>query len=59
MYVLAIALGVILMLPFYWAAIGSLKQMHEVRIMPPCGGRPPHSGSTTWTYGTCASSRAG
>ena len=34
LHVLAIGLGVILMLPFYWAVIGSLKQMTEVRQIP-------------------------
>ena len=30
----AIMLGIVLMLPFYWAVIGSLKQMTEVRQIP-------------------------
>jgi len=34
LHVLAILLGFILMLPFYWAVIGSLKQMTEVRQIP-------------------------
>jgi ABC-type glycerol-3-phosphate transport system permease component len=33
-HLLAIALGVVLMLPFYWAVIGSLKQVTEVRQIP-------------------------
>src|SRR5262249_35318344 len=35
LHVLAIVLGVVLMLPFYWAIIGSLKQVTEVRQIPP------------------------
>jgi len=35
LYGLAIVLGVLLMVPFYWAFIGSLKQMNEVRTIPP------------------------
>jgi multiple sugar transport system permease protein len=34
LHAIAITLGIILMLPFYWAVIGSLKQMHEVRQIP-------------------------
>jgi multiple sugar transport system permease protein len=34
LHVLAVLLGVVLMLPFYWAVIGSLKQMTEVREIP-------------------------
>jgi multiple sugar transport system permease protein len=34
LHIIAILLGIILMLPFYWALIGSLKQMHEVRQIP-------------------------
>ena len=35
LYLLAIVLGVVLMIPFYWAVIGSIKQMNEVRTIPP------------------------
>ncbi|HEY3057700.1 MAG TPA: carbohydrate ABC transporter permease [Chloroflexota bacterium] len=35
LYALTIGLGALLMVPFYWAAIGSLKQMTEVRTIPP------------------------
>jgi multiple sugar transport system permease protein len=31
---IAILLGIVLMLPFYWAIISSLKQMQEVRQLP-------------------------
>ena len=34
LHLIAIALGAVLMLPFYWAAIGSLKRMTEVRQIP-------------------------
>ncbi|MBV9601406.1 MAG: carbohydrate ABC transporter permease [Chloroflexi bacterium] len=34
LHAIAIMLGVVLMLPFYWAVIGSLKQMTEVRQIP-------------------------
>ncbi|MBV9326213.1 MAG: carbohydrate ABC transporter permease [Chloroflexi bacterium] len=34
LHAIAIMLGVVLMLPFYWALIGSLKQMTEVRQIP-------------------------
>jgi multiple sugar transport system permease protein len=34
LHLLAVVLGIILMLPFYWAVIGSLKQMTEVRQIP-------------------------
>jgi multiple sugar transport system permease protein/sn-glycerol 3-phosphate transport system permease protein len=34
LYVIAVLLGIVLMLPFYWAVIGSLKQMTEVRQIP-------------------------
>jgi ABC-type glycerol-3-phosphate transport system permease component len=34
LHLLAVVLGVILMLPFFWAAIGSLKQVQEVRQIP-------------------------
>jgi multiple sugar transport system permease protein len=34
LHAIAIALGIILMLPFYWAVISSLKQMTEVRQIP-------------------------
>src|SRR5215203_1675822 len=35
LHVLAILLGLILMLPFFWAISSSLKQIHEVRQIPP------------------------
>jgi ABC-type glycerol-3-phosphate transport system permease component len=35
LHAIAIAIGIILMLPFYWALISSLKQVHEVRQIPP------------------------
>ncbi|MFN8522191.1 MAG: carbohydrate ABC transporter permease [Chloroflexota bacterium] len=35
LHALAIVVGFILMLPFYWAVSSSLKQMHEVRLIPP------------------------
>ncbi len=34
LHAIAIALGVILMLPFYWALVGSLKQVQELRQIP-------------------------
>jgi ABC-type glycerol-3-phosphate transport system permease component len=34
LHLLAVLLGIVLMLPFYWALIGSLKQMMEVRQIP-------------------------
>jgi multiple sugar transport system permease protein len=34
LHVLAVALGIVLMLPFYWAAISSLKRVTEVRQIP-------------------------
>ena len=34
LYVIAVLLGIVLMLPFYWAVIGSLKQTTEVRQIP-------------------------
>jgi multiple sugar transport system permease protein len=34
LYVIAVLLGIVLMLPFYWALIGSLKQSTEVRQIP-------------------------
>ncbi|HLZ32320.1 MAG TPA: carbohydrate ABC transporter permease [Chloroflexota bacterium] len=34
LYVFAVLLGIVLMLPFYWAVIGSLKQSNEVRQIP-------------------------
>jgi multiple sugar transport system permease protein len=34
LHALAVLLGIVLMLPFYWAVIGSLKQMTEVRQIP-------------------------
>ena len=48
------------MLPFYWAFVSSLKQMHEVRQIPPVlvADRAAVA-STTPTSGTCASSQAG
>jgi multiple sugar transport system permease protein len=35
LHAIAVLLGIVLMLPFYWAVIGSLKQMTEVRQIPP------------------------
>ncbi len=35
LHLIAVLLGVMLMLPFVWAVIGSLKQVHEVRQIPP------------------------
>jgi ABC-type glycerol-3-phosphate transport system permease component len=35
LHVIAILLGIVLMLPFYWAAVSSLKQVTEVRQIPP------------------------
>ncbi len=35
LHALAVLLGILLMLPFYWALASSLKQMHEVRQIPP------------------------
>jgi ABC-type glycerol-3-phosphate transport system permease component len=34
LYAVAVLLGIVLMLPFYWAVISSLKQMTEVRQIP-------------------------
>ena len=35
LHLVAILLGIILLLPFYWAVSSSLKQMNEVRQIPP------------------------
>jgi multiple sugar transport system permease protein len=35
LHLIAILIGVILMLPFFWALSGSLKQAQEVRAVPP------------------------
>jgi ABC-type glycerol-3-phosphate transport system permease component len=35
LHIIAVLLGIVLMLPFYWAVIGSLKMMTEVRQIPP------------------------
>jgi ABC-type glycerol-3-phosphate transport system permease component len=35
LHIIAILLGVVLMLPFYWAVVSSLKAVHEVRQIPP------------------------
>jgi ABC-type glycerol-3-phosphate transport system permease component len=35
LHLLAILLGIMLMLPFFWALSSSLKQVHEVRQIPP------------------------
>lgn len=35
LHLLAVLLGILLMLPFYWAISSSLKQVHEVRLIPP------------------------
>ena len=34
LHIIAVLLGIILMLPFYWAAISSLKEVQEVRRIP-------------------------
>src|SRR5437762_3666820 len=34
LHAIAVALGIVLMLPFYWAAISSLKRVTEVRQIP-------------------------
>jgi ABC-type glycerol-3-phosphate transport system permease component len=34
LHTVAVLLGIVLMVPFYWAVIGSLKQMTEVRRIP-------------------------
>ena len=35
LHTIAVMLGILLMLPFYWAIASSLKQVHEVRLIPP------------------------
>ena len=35
LHTIAILLGILLMLPFYWAISSSLKQVQEVRLIPP------------------------
>jgi ABC-type glycerol-3-phosphate transport system permease component len=35
LHLIAISLGILLMLPFYWALSSSLKQAQEVRLIPP------------------------
>src|SRR5688500_8406851 len=35
LHLIAILLGIVLMLPFYWALASSLKQVQEVRLVPP------------------------
>ena len=35
LHILAVILGMLLMLPFYWALASSLKQVQEVRLVPP------------------------
>jgi multiple sugar transport system permease protein len=35
LHLLAVILGILLMLPFYWALASALKQAHEVRLVPP------------------------
>src|SRR6266852_5102903 len=35
LHIIAVLLGIVLMLPFYWAVIGSLKKITEVRQIPP------------------------
>ena len=60
LHVIAVLLGIILMLPFYWAVIGSLKQMTEVRQIPLIWWpSSPAVGQLRRTCGTCASSRTG
>ena len=34
LYAIAVAVGIVLVLPYYWAVVGSLKQMFEVRQLP-------------------------
>ncbi|MGE3270992.1 MAG: carbohydrate ABC transporter permease [Chloroflexota bacterium] len=41
LHTIAILLGLLLMMPFYWAIASSLKQVHEVRLVPPLLW-PPH-----------------
>jgi ABC-type glycerol-3-phosphate transport system permease component len=35
LHLIAVLLGILLMLPFYWALSSSLKQVQEVRLIPP------------------------
>ena len=35
LHLIAVLLGILLMLPFYWALVSSLKMPHEVRLVPP------------------------
>ena len=35
LHLIAVIMGVLLMLPFYWAVASSLKQVQEVRLVPP------------------------
>jgi ABC-type glycerol-3-phosphate transport system permease component len=35
LHIIAVILGIMLMLPFYWAVVSSLKQVQEVRQIPP------------------------
>jgi ABC-type glycerol-3-phosphate transport system permease component len=35
LHLIAVAIGALLMLPFYWALSSSLKMPHEVRLVPP------------------------
>src|SRR5688572_9933625 len=35
LHLIAISLGILLMLPFYWALVSSLKMPQEVRLVPP------------------------
>lgn len=35
LHALAVSLGVLLMVPFGWAVISSVKPVHEIRLMPP------------------------
>src|SRR5687767_8383920 len=59
LHVLAVLIGVLLMLPFYWAVSSSLKHMTEVRQIPRSGGRTSPNGTTTPTSGRSASSPTG
>jgi ABC-type glycerol-3-phosphate transport system permease component len=35
LHLIAVIMGIVLMLPFYWALASSLKQVQEVRLVPP------------------------
>ena len=51
LHLIAVILGILLMLPFYWALASSLKQVQEVRLVPPLlwPSRPQwHNYADTW-----------